>query len=192
MDECEALISSVAVTLGFEDRLVYQDLEISLHIPWERISVAEAFTRYTPYTMTEALRRDLFDDLMAGEIEPQLGKTGPIFIHDYPASRGALARLKPNDPSVSERFELYMGGVELANAFTELTDPLVQRSRFINEHENRVSLGKKAYPMPDIFLQELSHMPPAAGIALGLDRLVMILLNVSSIDEVIAFRPEDL
>ena len=192
MDECEVLIRSVAIILGHEDRLVYQDLEISLQIPWERISVAEAFTRYTPYTMTEALRLDLFDELMAGEIEPQLGKTGPIFIHDYPASRGALARLKPQDPSVSERFELYVGGVELANAFTELTDPAEQHSRFINEQENRVVLGKRVYPMPDIFLEELPHMPPAAGIALGLDRLVMILLNFSSIDEVIAFSPEEL
>jgi elongation factor P--(R)-beta-lysine ligase len=192
MDECEALIRSIAVTLGHEDSLVYQDQEISLQSPWERISVAEAFTRYTAYTMTEALRRDLFDELMAEEIEPQLGNTGPVFIHDYPASRGALARLKPQAPSVSERFELYMGGVELANAFTELTDPAEQRTRFINEQEIRVALGKRRYPMPEIFLQELSHMPPAAGIALGLDRLVMILLNVSSIDEVVAFRPEDL
>jgi lysyl-tRNA synthetase class 2 len=192
MDECEALIRSVAVTLGHEDRLLYQDLEISLQSPWERISVTEAFTRYTPYTMTEALRRDLFDELMAGEIEPQLGKAGPIFIHDYPASRGALARLKPQDPSVSERFELYMGGVELANAFTELTDPSEQRSRFINEQENRLSMGKQIYLMPENFLDELPQMPPAAGIALGLDRLVMIFLNVSSIDEVIAFSPEEL
>ena len=142
--------------------------------------------------MDEALRRDLFDEIMVREVEPQLGISGPVFIHDYPASRGALARLKEDDPSVSERFELYIGGVELANAFSELTDPAEQRSRFLHEQETRLSLGKGVYPMPDRFLSELPHMPPAAGIALGLDRLVMVLLDAASIDDVVAFTPEDL
>jgi lysyl-tRNA synthetase class 2 len=138
------------------------------------------------------LRRDLFDEIMVRDIEPHLGIDGPVFIHDYPASRGALARLKLADASFAERFELYIGGVELANAFTELTDPVEQRYRFLHEQETRFSLGKTVSPMPERFLEELPHMPQAAGIALGLDRLVMVLLQASSIDEVVAFTPEDL
>jgi lysyl-tRNA synthetase class 2 len=192
MDDCEALIRSVGDVIGLKERLVSRGREISLQGPWEKITVSEAFNRYTPYTMAEALQRDLFDEIMVRDIEPRLGITGPVFIHDYPAARGALARLKPDDPSVSERFELYIDGVELANAFTELTDAAEQRSRFLHEQETRLSLGKTVYPMPEKFLEELSHMPPAAGIALGLDRLIMILLRASSIDEVVAFTPEEL
>jgi lysyl-tRNA synthetase class 2 len=129
---------------------------------------------------------------MVRDIEPRLGITGPVFIHDYPAARGALARLKPDDPGVAERFELYIDGVELANAFTELNDPAEQRSRFLREMETRISLGKTVYPMPEKFLEDLTHMPPAAGIAMGLDRLVMVLLHVSSIEEVVTFTPEEL
>jgi len=192
MDECEALIRSVAAAIGLKERVVYGGREISLQGPWERITVSEAFARYTPHSLSEALQRDLFDEIMVCDIEPRLGNDSPVFIHDYPASRGALARLKPDDPSVAERFELYMGGVELANGFTELTDPVEQRSRFLHEQETRLSLGKTVCPMPEKFLEELAHMPPAAGIALGLDRLVMVLLQAASIDEVVAFTPEQL
>ncbi len=192
MDECEALIRSVGAAIGLKERLVYGGREISLQGQWERITVADAFARYTPYSLAEALRRDLFDEVMVNDIEPHLGNDGPVFIHDYPASRGALARLKPDDPSVAERFELYIGGVELANAFTELTDPAEQRTRFLREREMRLSLGKTVCPIPEKFLEELAHMPPAAGIALGLDRLIMIFLQAASIDEVVAFTPEEL
>jgi lysyl-tRNA synthetase class 2 len=192
MDECEALIRSVAAAIGLKENLVSQGREISLQGPWERITVSEAFTRYSPYSMAEALRCDLFDEIMVRDIEPRLGITGPVFIHDYPAARGALARLKPDDPGVAERFELYIDGVELANAFTELNDPAEQRSRFLREMETRISLGKTVYPMPEKFLEDLTHMPPAAGIAMGLDRLVMVLLHVSSIEEVVTFTPEEL
>jgi lysyl-tRNA synthetase class 2 len=192
MDECEALISSVTAAIGLKERVVCQGRKVSLQSPWERITVSEAFARYAPYSMVEALRRDLFNEIMVHDIEPNLGNTGPVFIHDYPASLGALARLKPDEPSVAERFELYIGGVELANAFTELTDSAEQRSRFLLEQETRLSLGKTVSPMPERFLEELTRMPPAAGIALGLDRLVLLLLQASSIDEVVAFTPEEL
>jgi lysyl-tRNA synthetase class 2 len=192
MDECEALIRSVAAAIGLKERVVYGGREISLQGQWERITVAEAFARYTPYSLAEALQRDLFDEIMVNGIEPHLGNHCPVFIHDYPAARGALARLKPDDPSVAERFELYIGGVELANAFTELTDPAEQRTRFLREREMRLSLGKTVCPIPEKFLEELANMPPAAGIALGLDRLIMIFLQAASIDEVVAFTPEEL
>ncbi len=192
MGECEALIGNIAASLGHGDRITCRGREISLRLPWERITVAAAFARYTRCSLEDALQRDLFDELMVEEIEPRLGIDRPTFIHDYPASRGALARLKPGDASVAERFELYIGGLELANAFTELTDPVEQRSRFLQEQEYRRSQGKTAYPLPEKFLDELSGMPPAAGIALGLDRLVMLLLDAASIDEVVAFTPEEL
>ncbi len=192
MDECEALVCHVAAALGRGDGIMFRGREISLCRPWERITVAEAFARYTSYTHGEALERDLFDDLMVEEIEPRLGVGRPTFIYDYPACRGALARLKGSDPTVAERFELYIGGLELANAFSELTDPVQQRDRFIAEGEHRRALGKSAYPMPEPFLEELANMPPAAGIALGLDRLVMVLLDAATIDQVVAFTPEEL
>ena len=192
MDECEALVVSVAALLGHTVNLTYGGREISLQAPWERITVAEAFEQFSRYSLADALERDIFDELMVEEIEPHLGIACPVFIHDYPACRGALARLRQDDPTVAERFELYMGGLELANAFTELTDPVEQRLRFIHEQEKRTSLGKTVYPMPERFLVELQNMPQSAGIALGLDRLVMVLLDIPSIDEVVAFTPEEL
>jgi elongation factor P--(R)-beta-lysine ligase len=192
MQECEDLVGSVARATGHGSTLVTKGTVIDLSAPWEKVSVREAFRRYTDVTMEEALEQDLFDELMVEAIEPRLGTGKPTFIHDYPASRGALARLKADDPTVAERFELYIGGVELANAFSELTDPAEQRARFLHERDNRLSHGKSDYPLPDKFLAELTRMPAAAGIALGLDRLVMILLDASAIDEVVAFTPEEL
>jgi lysyl-tRNA synthetase class 2 len=192
MDECEALIGGVASALGRGGRLLFQGHEIDLGGKWERITVAEAFRRYTRHGMGEALESGLFDELMVEEIEPRLGISTPVFIHDYPASRGALARLKPDQPEIAERFELYIGGLELANAFTELTDQAEQRSRFEAERDHRLSLGRGNYPMPEPFLNELPAMPPSAGIALGLDRLVMVLIDAPTIDGVVAFTPEDL
>jgi lysyl-tRNA synthetase class 2 len=192
MEECEALIQTVASTIGVAEKIVYRNQEINLTGPWKRISVQEAFQFYTQTSMTEALKRDLFDEIMVNDIEPRLGLGKPTFIYDYPAQRGALARLKSEDKTVAERFELYMGGLELANGFSELVDEEEQRKRFHQENENRRILGKPIYPMPEKFLSELGDMPPSAGIALGIDRLVMVFLDAKSIDEVVAFTPEEL
>jgi len=192
MEECEALIQTVASTIGVAGKIVYRNQEINLTGPWKRISVQEAFQCYTQTSMTEALRRDLFDEIMVNDIEPRLGLGKPTFIYDYPAQRGALARLKSEDKTVAERFELYMGGLELANGFSELVDEEEQRKRFHQENENRRILGKPIYPVPEKFLSELGDMPPSAGIALGIDRLVMVFLDAKSIDEVVAFTPEEL
>jgi len=192
MEECESLIQTVASATGVGGKIVYCDQEIDLASPWKRISVQEAFQRYAQTSMTEALERDLFDEIMVRDIEPRLGIRKPTFIYDYPAQRGALARLKSEDQTVAERFELYIGGLELANGFSELVDPEEQRRRFEKENENRRGMGKPVYSMPEKFLEELEEMPPSAGIALGIDRLVMVFLNVKSIDEVVAFTPEEL
>jgi len=192
MQDCEGLIQGVASLIGLGEKIIYRGDEIDLSKPWERISVKEAFRYYTQTSVNEALKGDTFDEIMVRDIEPKLGLKKPTFIYDYPSERGALARLKPEDQTVAERFELYIGGLELANGFSELVNSEEQRRRFHLENENRQSIGKSVYPMPDKFLNELDNMPPSAGIALGVDRLAMVLLNAEKIDEVVAFTPEEL
>ena len=192
MEECEGLIRFATRAIGLSEKIVFRTHEIDLSRPWERISVNEAFRRYSKTSMTRALEQNLFDEAMVQEIEPNLGVDRPMFLYDYPAQRGALARLKPEDPAVAERFELYIGGLELANGFSELIDPAEQRERFRIENKNRQSFGKTVYSMPEKFLAELHNMPPSSGIALGVDRLVMIFLDVETIDDVVAFTPEEL
>ncbi len=192
MEECEELIQAIASGIGLGKKMIYHEQEIDLAKPWERISVKEAFQHYTQISMAEALERDLFDEVMVEDIEPRLGIGKPTFIYDYPAERRAMARLKQEDKTLAERFELYMGGLEIANAFSELIDPEEQRKHFLQENENRHALGKPTYPMPERFLEELGNMPPSAGIALGVDRSVMVFVNAPTIDEVVAFTPEEL
>jgi elongation factor P--(R)-beta-lysine ligase len=192
MEECESLIQTVATAIGLGGNLIYRGNEIDLSSPWEKLPVREAFERFTRTSMEEALEQDLFDELMVEKIEPRLGLGKPSFLYDYPSQRGALARLRRDDPTLAERFELYVGGLELVNAFSELTDPEEQRRRFQLEEAYRRSKGKPPYPLPEKFLFELEEMPPSAGAALGVDRLVMTFLDAETIDEVVAFTPEDL
>jgi len=192
MEECTSLIQTVANKVGLGEKVIFRDQTIDLASPWERISVKEAFHKYADTFIEEALKKGLFDEIMVREIEPELGIRKPTFVYDYPAQRGALARLKPEDKTVAERFELYVGGLELANGFSELVDPKEQRRRFEKENENRRAMAKSVYAMPRKFLEELDEMPASAGMALGIDRLVMVFLNTPSIDEVVAFTPEEL
>jgi lysyl-tRNA synthetase class 2 len=192
MEECKELIQTIASAIGLAEKMIYRDQEIDLAKPWEKISVKEAFRCYAKISMAEALERNLFDEIMVQDIEPRLGIGKPTFIYDYPAERRAMARLKQKDQTVAERFELYIGGLELANAFSELIDAEEQRKHFLQENANRHALAKPTYPMPEKFLEELNSMPPSAGIALGVDRLVMVFLNAATIDEVVAFTPEEL
>ena len=192
MDECEALIAAVARKIDSEDILNYQGKQIELTPPWPRMSVSAAFKKFGPLSMEKALEQDRFDDIMVTEIEPNLGRIQPVFLYDYPASRGALARLKPEDSRYAERFELYIGGLEICNAFSELADPVEQRERFEREQDHRRKSGKSVYAMPAKFLRALEDLPEAAGNALGVDRLVMLAANAKKIDEVVAFVPEEL
>jgi len=128
------------------------------------------------------------DLLMSHVIEPDLGRSGPTFIHDYPASQAALARIRPGDPPMAERFEAWVEGIELANGYHELTDPIEQRRRFKADLSTRSERGLPVVPVDDRFLEALeSGMPDSAGVALGVDRLVMLAAGASRIDEVIAF-----
>jgi len=192
MEECEGLIQTVADEIGLGQKIIYLDHEIFLSSPWERISVEEALKCYAQTSMKEALEQNLFDEMMVQRIEPRLGIKKPTFIYDYPAERRAMASLKKEDQSLAERFELYIGGLELANGFSELIDPEEQRRCFQLENVTRQSNDKPTYPLPNKFLTVLENMPPSAGIALGVDRLTMVFLNAKTIDEVVAFTPEEL
>ncbi len=192
MEVCEEMITSVARHLGHEGDITYQGRQIAMYRPWARLSVREAFRRYASLSMEEAVEEDRFDEIMVGEIEPKLGTEGPVFLYDYPAALGALARVKGADPAVAERFELYMGGLELANAFSELTDEGEQRARFEEELKMRRASGRAVYPIPEKFLEAMPAMPESAGIALGIDRLAMIFADKGSIDDVVTFTAEEL
>lgn len=188
MTECRELLLHIVP----EGMLTRPGCQINLSPPWEELTVAEAFSNYASMNLTQALASDCFEEVLTTEVEPKLGKTRPTFLTEYPAEMAALARIKPDDPRVAERFELYIDGLELANAFSELTDPIEQRKRFAADEERRRAVGKTPYPLPERFLDQLTAMPEAAGIALGLDRLVMLVAGAQSIDDVVAFTPGEL
>ena len=148
-----------------------------------RVTVREVYLRWAGWDPVETWDQDRFDFDMATKIEPNLPKE-PLFLTDYPAPAASLARLKSDDPRVAERWELYVDGIELANAFTELIDPVEQRRRFELAREERRALGEADYPLDEKFLDALARMPPSGGVALGVDRLVMLACGASSIADV--------
>ena len=176
----------------------------------ERITYSEAFQRHVgidPHSAspTELAARahsllgdaipDLGDDrdgwlelLLSHVIEPELGRDGPTFVYDYPASQAALARTRPGDPPVAERFEAWVDGIELANGYHELTDPAEQRQRFEVDLAARRERGLPEVPMDHRLLAAMEHgLPDCAGVAVGVDRVVMLAAGAKRIDEVIAF-----
>ncbi|MFC1533476.1 EF-P lysine aminoacylase EpmA [Thermodesulfobacteriota bacterium] len=192
MDECEEMIQFVAAEIGLGGEAEYAGNTIDLQGLWARITVKEAFKRYSTLSMEDALESERFDEIMVLEIEPGLTRSKPTFLYDYPSSFSALARLKEGNPDLAERFELYIGGLELANAFSELTDAHEQEERFKRARDRRKQLGKTDYPFPTKFIKDLYRMPASAGIAFGVDRLVMLFTDASRIDDVVSFTPEEL
>ncbi len=191
MKQCERLIGHV-VAQTCRGPLVYQGETVTLGGAWEKLTVAEAFERYGSLPVDRALAAGRFDEIIGVEIEPLLGRGRPVFLYDYPVSHGALARRKASDHGLAERFELYICGLELCNAFSELCDSGEQRTRFLKEMQQRQSAGKTGYPLPEKFLAALDDMPAAAGNALGIDRLVMLMADAARIDDVVTFTPEEL
>lgn len=211
MADCVGLLRSVATALGI-DSFRHGDQSADPFQDWEYVSVCEAFSRYAGFAlepflpstgqdMTAALRAaiqgiglhtaddDSFDDLvmrvLGDVIEPRLGQGRPTILYDYPVSMAALSRPKAEDPRFAERFELYVCGIELANAFGELTDATIQQARFTEAMAMKQALYGESWPVDDDFIAALAHgMPPAGGIALGIDRLVMLALGVDDIRQV--------
>ncbi len=134
---------------------------------------------------------DAFFRIFLHAIEPGLGRERPVYLTDWPASMAALARVREDDPRWADRFELYAAGLELANGFSELNDAAEQRRRLVAERDLRVRLGRPAYPLDERFLEAVGRMPDAGGVALGLDRLLMLLTGAPEIRDVLLFPAED-
>ncbi|HUK66805.1 MAG TPA: EF-P lysine aminoacylase EpmA, partial [Anaeromyxobacteraceae bacterium] len=210
MAELESLLAHCARALLGGTRLRARASELDFHPPFERLTMARAFEERIGIDLAACrddvarLRvalvargldpgrpEDCFDDLFfrvfLEKVEPTLGRVRPTFLTDWPASMAALSRRKRSDPRFAERFELYAGGLELANGFSELTDATEQRQRLEEERALRTRLGRPAYPIDERFLAALPRMPESAGVAVGVDRLLMLFLAASSIEDVLFF-----
>jgi lysyl-tRNA synthetase class 2 len=212
MAECEALLRSVQAAAG-GTALRWQGRSADARLPWQRLTVAEVFERHAGIDLI-AIAPDpknpdiaslaaaaaplgiaarpgddwetLFFRIFLERIEPHLGIGSPTILYDYPISMAALSRPKPDDPRLAERFECYVCGLELANAFGELTDAAETRRRFAADQARRQALYGETYPIDEDFLAALDHgLPDCAGIALGFDRLVMLATGAAHIEDVL-------
>lgn len=201
LDDCEGLLKVCAKAAGGSAR-------IDVSRPFLRISMEEAFTQHAGFSILEALDdttlkarlrertihfaesdtwNDLFHRVFLTHVEPKLAKlTTPFFLHSYPAPLQMYSRLSPADPRASERFELYMGDLELANGYGEMVDPQGNRARFAADADARRAAGMQTYPTDERFFSALSLLPDSAGIALGVDRLLMLMMGVDHIDAIAA------
>lgn len=186
--DTKSLIAHLAAARSDPSDLLYQGQRISLLPKWDRITVRDAFLRWAGWDPVAAWDEDRFNVDLVEKVEPALPREVPVVLTDYPTPAAALARRKPSDSAVAERWELYIGGLELANAYSELTEPAEQRVRFEEAARARRARGKDVYPIDEEFLAALETMPPSGGIALGFDRLVMLFADAPTLDSVIAFR----
>lgn len=212
MAECEALVAQAQQAAGAE-ALRWQARRADARRTWQRLTVAQAFERYAGIdvlaTAPDPARPDaarlaaaaaraglpahpgddwetLFFRIFLERIEPRLGIGAPTVVYDYPVSMAALSRPKSDDPRLAERFEVYVCGLELANAFGELTDAAEQRRRFLADQVRKQALYGETYPIDEDFLAALAHgLPDCAGIALGFDRLVMLATGAAHIEDVL-------
>ena len=185
--DIERLVITLADKLGFQNRVNYRGQEIDLSLPWPGISVREAFLKdagWDPVDEFDSLR---FDSDLVTKVIPGFNPGCPTVLKDYPAPVASLARLKPGEPGIAERAEVFIGGLELANVYSELTDAPEQAKRFREAIEQiRQETGQER-AMPRRFLEAMAHLPCSGGGALGMDRLVMLFCDADSIDEVVAF-----
>jgi len=212
MADCEALLRTCLDAAG-APHFTWQGKTAIPAAPWEYLSVADAFAQHAHIDLlatapdpaqpsldllAAAARplgiaphagdswEDLFFRIFLDRIEPKLGVGAPSILYDYPISMAALARPKPEDPRLAERFELYVASLELANAFGELTDAATQRARFLADLQKKRARYGITYPIDEDFLAALAHgMPQSAGIALGVDRLVMLATGATHIEDVL-------
>lgn len=197
MIDTEELVAGMVHALSGGIEVQVGDTVVNCEPPFERIPVAEAFERFANIKESDALTMSEKDEeqffrLLVDVVEPSLAKIDhPVFLTEYPISQASLARAKPGDPRVAERFELYVGGIELCNGFGELTDAKEQRARFERDQKTRADIGKEVYPIDQRFLAALEEgLPPSAGNALGLDRLIALVTGEAEIGRVMPF-PSD-
>lgn len=186
MDDCVALARLAAEATGIE-AFCWKGVVCNPMAKAQRITVRDAFLRYNPEARIAPppASSDEFSKKLVRDIEPNLGSPALTLMHEYPISEAALARRGAHDASVAERFELYACGVELANGFGELTDPTEQRARLIEAMDEKEKRYGKRWPIDEDFLAALAHMPPASGVALGFDRLVMLATGARHINDVL-------
>jgi lysyl-tRNA synthetase class 2 len=186
--DTEALLTHVFTAVTGASSFSYAGRTIDLSRPWHCVTVRDAFRRWAGWDPGAHWDADRFDADLVAKVEPALPQDRPCVLTDYPAPAAALARLKPHDSAVAERWEVYVGGLELANAYSELCDPAAQRARFLAAAEERRTLGREVYPLDEPFLAALERgLPPCGGIALGVDRLVMLACGASDIADVRPF-----
>ncbi len=156
---------------------------------WKILTVSDAFMQHAGWDPAGHYDADRFDIDLVEKVEPAIKRLGgPVVLKDYPVEAAALSRKKPDNPQLAERWELYIDGVEIANAYSELTDPVEQRARFEKCAAQRRAMGAAVYPIDERFIEALGRMQPTGGIALGIDRLLMLLLGKTSLDDVLPFR----
>ncbi len=193
MGQTEALVRHLASALGSGRQLNVNGREITLDKPFERLSVAEAFRLYAGVEDVVSLAardEDTYFQLMVDAVDPAVAQLStPVFLTHYPESQAALARRSAQFPGFAERFELFIGGVELCNGYGELTDPFEQATRFAHDVARRAAKGLPELPVDAGLLQALHEgVPPCSGNAIGFDRLVSVLLG-QPLDDVVAFPP---
>jgi len=186
MDDCVE-IARVAARVVRADALRWRDKSCDPFTAAERISVREAFDQLAPIAMP--VSGDAFSAAIVQHVEPHLGDSALTLLKEYPIAEAALAERAPHDTSVALRFEMYACGVELANGFQELTDPVEQRRRLIEAMDEKQKRYGKRWPIDEDFLAALAHMPPASGVAMGFDRLVMLATGARHINDVL-WTPE--
>lgn len=188
--DTKVLIEAVLKEVLGRTHLVYGGQSIEMFPVWDCLSVEKAFLALAGWNPVSAFEPDRFDHDLAFKVEPGLRVDIPVVLKDYPAAVAALARCRGECPAVAERWELYAGGMELANAFSELTDAVEQRRRFECCAAERRREGREVYPLDEPFLAALeAGLPPCGGVALGVDRLVMLLTDSASIEQVRTFCP---
>jgi elongation factor P--(R)-beta-lysine ligase len=191
IQDMEQMVFFTAEKLGLGHIIRYQGRDINITPPWPRITVRDAYLKAANWDPVLDYEPARFDIDFIARVLPSFSPTRPTVLLDYPAAAASLARLKPDDNRVAERVEVFIGGLELANAFSELTNAPEQASRFREAVEEiRMERGK-AMPMPESFLEAVNRLPECGGIALGLDRLVMLLCDAPSIDDVMAFTSDN-
>jgi len=194
--------------------ITYHGNKYDLTSPWERLSAAEAFAKYADidtetllspdellikarqkgYTITpQTTWEEIFNQIFLNEVEPHLGQGKPTILYDYPTALASLAKKKASDPRFTERFEFYIAGMELGNAFSELTDPDEQEQRLLEEEKQRAQMGKTTYQHDSDFIDALRvGMPTSGGIGVGIDRIIMLFADAATIEETLFFPIQDM